>query len=186
MLIQKLTSTECRAEFELCEVGRLAFVRHGLPHIVPLRFSCDGSDLYGFSMLGEKIECMRENPCVCVQFDNQTNHFHWRSVIATGLYEELCNSPENAEARHHAHEVLQKHAMWWQPAAVATALRDAVVPILFRIRVNSLTGRQAIPDRVESIQLRDRASAIVRFDVIGRILSEFVRPSKSIAGRQKH
>lgn len=186
MLIQKLTSTECRAECERCGVGHMAFVCHGLPYIVPMRFSYDGSDLYGFSMLGEKIECMRENPFVCVQFDNQTNHFHWRSVIATGVYEELPESPEYVEARQHAHEVLQKHAMWWQPATAAAEHPNAYVPILFRIRINRLTGRQAKPDAVEAIQLSNRTSAAVRSGVIRRILSEFVRPSKSIAGRDKH
>ena len=187
MLIQKLTSTECRAEFERCGVGRLAFVRHGLPHIVPMRFSYDGSDLYGFSMLGEKIECMRENPFVCVQFDNQTNHFHWRSVIATGIYEELPESPENVDARQYALEVLQKHAMWWQPATVATESRSAFIPILFRIRVISLTGRQAKPDPVEAIQLSSRkTSTAVRSGVIRRILSQVMHPSKGTAGRHKH
>jgi nitroimidazol reductase NimA-like FMN-containing flavoprotein (pyridoxamine 5'-phosphate oxidase superfamily) len=186
MLIQKLTSTECRAELECCGVGRMAFVRHGLPHIVPMRFSYDGYDLYGFSMLGEKIECLRENPSVCVQFDNQSNHFHWRSVIATGFYEELPDSLETVEARQHAHEVLQKYAMWWQPATVATEPRNAFVPIFFRIRVNSLTGRHAKPDPVEAIQLSNKTSPAVRSGAIRRILSQVVRPSKSIAGRHKH
>ena len=180
---QALTSGECRAEFERCGVGRVAFVGHGLPHIVPMRFSYDGSDLYGFSMLGEKIECMRENPIVCVEFDNQTNHFHWRSVIATGIYEELPESPANVDVRQYALEVLQKHAMWWQPATVAP--RDAFVPILFRIRITRLTGRQAKPDPVEAAQLRERKTT-VRSGLIRRILSEIVRPSNSSAGRHRH
>jgi nitroimidazol reductase NimA-like FMN-containing flavoprotein (pyridoxamine 5'-phosphate oxidase superfamily) len=186
MPIRKLTSTECRVECERCGVGRVAFVSNGLPHIVPMRFSYDGSDLYGFSMLGEKIECMRENPLVCVEFDSQSNHFHWRSVIATGVYEELPETPENVETRQHAHEVLQKHAMWWQPAAVATEPRNALVPILFRIRVHSLTGRQAEPDPVEAIQLINRTTAAVPCGLIRRILRGVVRPLKSTAGPKEH
>ncbi len=183
MQIQKLTSRECRSEIERCGVGRVAFVRQGSPHIVPMRFSYDGSDLYGFSMLGEKIECMRENPFVCVEFDNQTSHFHWRSVIATGIYEELPESPANVDARQYALEVLQKHAMWWQPATVAA--RNAFVPILFRIRVTRLTGRQAEPDPVEAAQLSDRKAA-VRSGRIRRILSEIMHPSNSSVGRHRH
>jgi nitroimidazol reductase NimA-like FMN-containing flavoprotein (pyridoxamine 5'-phosphate oxidase superfamily) len=134
-------------------------------------------------MLGEKVECMRENPFVCVEFDSQTNHFHWRSVIATGIYEELPESPANVDARQYALDVLQKHAMWWQPATVAS--RNAFVPILFRIRITRLTGRQAKPDPVEATQLSDRKTA-VRSGLIRRILSEIVRPSKGSAGRHRH
>jgi nitroimidazol reductase NimA-like FMN-containing flavoprotein (pyridoxamine 5'-phosphate oxidase superfamily) len=186
MLIRKLTSTECRAELERTGVGRLAFVRDGMPHVVPMRFSYDGSSLYGFSMLGEKIECMRENPYVCVEFDDRTNLFQWISVIATGLYEELPDLPENLAARRHAQAVLQKLAMWWQPATAATEPGNAFVPIFFRIRVNSITGHQARPDPVEATQLSNRQSAAVRSGAIRRFLSEVVHPSKKGVARQKH
>jgi nitroimidazol reductase NimA-like FMN-containing flavoprotein (pyridoxamine 5'-phosphate oxidase superfamily) len=181
-----MTSTECRAELGRFRVGRLAFVRNGMPHVLPMRFSYDGSDLYGFSMLGEKIECMRENPCVCIEFDDQTNHFQWRSVVATGLYEELPDSPENAEARRHAHDVLQKLAMWWQPATAAAEAHTAFVPIFFRIRVNKITGHEAKPDPVEAAVLSDKASAAARSGAIRKFLSEVVHPSKKNVARPKH
>jgi nitroimidazol reductase NimA-like FMN-containing flavoprotein (pyridoxamine 5'-phosphate oxidase superfamily) len=186
MLIRNLTAAECRTELERTGVGRLAFVRDGMPHIVPMRFSYDGSDLYGFSILGQKIECMRENPYVCVEFDDRTNHFQWMSVIATGLYEELPDSPENMVARQHAHAVLQKLAMWWQPATVATEPRSALVPIFFRVRVKSMTGRQAAPDPVEAIQVSARESATVRSGAIRKFLSEVVHLSKGGAAPPKH
>lgn len=186
MQIRKLTPAECCAELERAGVGRLAFVRDQMPHVVPMRFSYDGSDLYGFSMLGEKIACMRENPCVCVEFDDRTNLFQWLSVIATGHYEELPDLPENIAARHHAQVVLQKLAMWWQPATVAREPGTAFVPIFFRIRVNSLTGHQASPDPLETAQLSDRHSAEVRSGAIRRFLSEVVHPSKRGMTRQKH
>ena len=186
MLIRKMTPTECRAELRRFGVGRLAFVRAGLPHVVPMRFSYDGSDLYGFSMLGEKIESMRENPCVCVEFDHQTNHFQWLSVVATGHYEELSDSPENVEARRHAQEVLQTLAMWWQPATAAADAQNAFVPILFRIHVNNLTGHEARPDPVEATVLSDRASAAARSGAIRRFLNEVVHSSKKGVVRSRH
>ncbi len=186
MFIRNLTASECRTELERTCVGRLAFVRDGMPQIVPMRFSYDGSDLYGFSMLGQKIECMRENPCVCVEFDDRTNHYQWMSVIATGLYEELAESPENIVARRHAQAVLQRLAMWWQPATVATEARNVFVPIFFRIRVKSMTGRQAAPDPVEAIQLSPRESAVVRSGAIRNFLSEVMHLSRRGAARPKH
>ena len=186
MLIRKMTQSECRAGVGQFRVGRLAFMRNGMPRIVPMRFSFDGSDLYGFSLLGEKIACMRENPHVCVEFDDQTNHFQWRSVVATGLYEELPDSPEHVQARRHAQEVLQKLAMWWQPATAAAEAHGAFVPIFFCIRVIHMTGHESRPDPVEASVLSNRASAAERSGAIRRFLGEVVRPSRKGAVRPKH
>jgi nitroimidazol reductase NimA-like FMN-containing flavoprotein (pyridoxamine 5'-phosphate oxidase superfamily) len=163
----------------------LAFVLDGMPHIVPMRFSYDGCDLYGFSILGQKIECMRENPHVCVEFDDRTNHYQWMSVVATGLYEELPDSPENMAARNHAQAVLQKLAMWWQPATAVADPRNAFLPIFFRIRIQSMTGHQAAPDPSEAIQLSGRASAAFRPGSIRHFLRDIVHISKR-AARPKH
>jgi hypothetical protein len=157
-----------------------------MPHVVPMRFSYDGSDLYGFSMLGEKIECMRANHCVCVEFDDRTNLFQWISIIATGHYEELPDVPENIAARRHAHAVLQKLAMWWQPATAATQPDCPFVPIFFRIRLESITGHQASPDPVEAAQLSDRQTAAARSGAIRRFLGEIAHPSKKGIARPKH
>lgn len=185
MLIRNLTVAECRSELERTGVGRLAFVLNGAPHIVPMRFSYDGSDLYGFSILGQKIECMRENPHVCVEFDDRTNHYQWMSVIATGLYEELPDSPENMVARNHAQAVLQKLAMWWQPATVVAEPDNAFLPIFFRIRIQSMTGHQAAPDPCEAIQLSGRGFPDLRPGVLRNFIRDIVHISKR-AARLKH
>jgi hypothetical protein len=166
MLIRNLTVAECRGELERTGVGRLAFVRDCTPHIVPMRFSYDGSDLYGFSILGQKIEGMRENPLVCVEFDDRTNHFQWMSVIATGVYEEL--------------------PMWWQPATVVTEPGNAFLPIFFRIRIKSMTGHQAAPDPCEASQLVGRKSAAVRPGSFRNFLRDIVHISIRGAQRPKH
>ena len=185
MLIRNLTVAECRSQLEQARVGRLAFVRNRTPHIVPMRFSYDGSDLYGFSILGQKVECMRENPNVCVEFDDRINHYQWMSVIASGLYEELPDSPENMVARNHAQAVLQKVATWWQPATVVAEPDNAFMPIFFRIRIQSMTGHQAVPDPSEEILLSGRESAAVRPGAIRAFLKEILHVSKRTA-RPKH
>jgi uncharacterized protein len=186
MLIRKMTPAECRAGLGQFRVGRLAFVCNGMPRVVPMRFSFDGSDLYGFSLLGEKIACMRENPHVCVEFDDQQNHFQWRSVVAAGRYEELPDSPENAMARRHAQEVLQKLPMWWQPATAVTEAQRDFVPILFCVRVTNMTGHEARPDPVEAHALSQSESAAVRSRAIRRFLGEVVHTSRKGAARPKH
>ena len=186
MLIRKMTLTECRAGLGQFRVGRLAFVRNGMPRVVPMRFSFDGSDLYGFSLLGEKIACMRDNPHVCVEFDEQANHFQWWSVVATGRYDELPDSPEHVQARRHAQEVLQKLAMWWQPATAAAEAHGAFVPVFFCIRVDTMTGHEARPDPVEASVLSSSASAAARSSAIRRFLAEVVHPSRKGVARPKH
>ncbi|MBO0697575.1 MAG: hypothetical protein J2P46_04210 [Zavarzinella sp.] len=49
----------------------------------------DGDYLYGFTTVGQKVEWMRANPRVCVDWDEVARHDRWVSIIAFGRYEEL-------------------------------------------------------------------------------------------------
>jgi hypothetical protein len=93
---------------------------------------------------------MRSNPLVCLEVDERTSHYEWMSVVVSGRYEELPDTPEFGYARVHAQEVLQQRAMWWQPAYVATEHREQLIPIFYRIHVRRMTGRRATPDPVEA------------------------------------
>jgi hypothetical protein len=150
MLIHEMTEDECRTVLERVSFGRLACARDHQPYVVPMYFSYDGTHLYGFSTLGQKIEWMRSNPLVCLEIDERTSHLEWMSVVVSGRYEELPDTPEFGQARVHAHDVLQKRAMWWQPAYVATEHRGQLVPIFYRIHIKQMTGRRATPDSVEA------------------------------------
>jgi nitroimidazol reductase NimA-like FMN-containing flavoprotein (pyridoxamine 5'-phosphate oxidase superfamily) len=140
-----------------------------------MRFSYDGADLYGFSMIGQKIESMRLIPAVCVEFDERTSPYEWTSVIATGVYEELPDLPQYQSARLHAQTVLQRLASWWQPALAAGAHDKGFEPVFFRIRISALSGHQASPEPAESVSLRGRHSATPRVGAIRRLLSGFLR-----------
>ena len=94
---------------------------------------------------------MRENPRVCIEADDFTNHYQWESVIVVGHYEELPDTPEYSRKRSQAYEKLQERAMWWQPAYVAKPHRnaaDSLVPVYYRIRIDQVTGHRAMPDSV--------------------------------------
>ena len=96
--------------------------------------------LYGFSTLGQKFEWMRSNPLVCLEIDERTSHPQWMTVVVSGRYEELPDTPEFRPERVQAHEVLQKRVMWWEPAYVATEHREQLTPILYRIYIKQITG----------------------------------------------
>jgi hypothetical protein len=93
---------------------------------------------------------MRSNPLVCLEIDERTSHHEWMSVVVCGRYEELPETPEFGPARAQAWEVLQRRAMWWEPAYVATPHREQFTPIFYRIHIRQMTGRRAMPDPVEA------------------------------------
>ena len=157
MLIHEMSQEECRKALSETSFGRLACARDNQPYVVPVYFVFDGEHQYGhgaqhlylFSSFGRKIEWMRANPLVCVEIDEVKGHDDWVSVVVFGRYEELPDTPECRCARARAHELLQKRAMWWQPAFVAVAHHEPpsdFTPVFYRIRVERLTGHRATPD----------------------------------------
>ena len=159
MLIHEMTEDECRTALERSTFGRLACACDNQPYVLPIYFSYDGKHLYGFSApgqiygfttLGQKIEWMRSNPLVCLEIDERTSHHQWMSVVVSGRYEELPDTPEFGYERGQAWEVLQKRAVWWEPAYAATEHREQFTFIFYRIHIKQMTGRRATPDPVET------------------------------------
>lgn len=150
MFIHEMTEFECRKALQQATVGRLACSRDNQPYVVPIYFVFHRDHLYAFTTLGQKVEWMRTNPRVCLEVDERTAHDQWQSIVVFGQYEELPDLPEYEAARVKAHELLEKHAMWWEPAYVGATHRDlphSDTPILYRIRIDRLTGRRATPDQ---------------------------------------
>ena len=153
MLIQEMTKEECGSALESISSGAIACARDSQPYVVPTYFSYDGKHIYGCSALGQKIEWMRSNPLVCLQIDERRNLFQWLSVVVSGRFEELPDTRDFESERLHAHALLQKRAMWWQPALVPTGHRDGLMPVFYRIHIVGITGRRAMPDKFEAAAL---------------------------------
>ena len=85
-------------------------------------FAYEPDHIYGFTTVGRKIEWMRANPKVCVEVDEVISHFQWMSVIVTGRYQELPNTPALNFERQHALTALGKRMLWWQTAITAKQL----------------------------------------------------------------
>lgn len=153
MFIHEMTTEECCEALEHANFGRLACARDNQPYVIPINFSFDGRNLYGFTTLGQKVEWMRSNPSVCFEVDEVKNHNHWRSVVVVGRYEELPDIPEYEMPRRHAHAFLQKRVMWWEPAYISQEHRDqphSLTPIFFRINIEQMTGLRANSDDEEA------------------------------------
>jgi uncharacterized protein len=153
MLIRNLTPQECQQVMTRSVFGRLGCARDNQPYVVPIYFAYEPDRLYGFTTVGRKIEWMRTNPKVCVEVDEVLNHFQWMSVIVTGRYQELPNTPEFSSERKHALRALGNHMLWWQTALAvkqASTSHETPEPLFYSIHVDSMTGLRAFPDVVES------------------------------------
>jgi hypothetical protein len=157
MVLEELTSRECRAIVERAHLARLACARNNQPYIVPVHVNFYDGSLYAFAPMGQKIEWMRQNPLVCVEIDELTTHKQWDTVIVFGEYEELPDLPEYTEYRTVAERLFQRHPVWWEPGSVTLARHSPSPRILFRILISHMTGRRARPDASEAQYLPGRA-----------------------------
>ena len=146
MVIQEMTAPECRAMLAGRKIARLACARNNQPYVVPVQLDFDGEFFYGYSTVGLKVEWMRENPLVCLEIDTITSQVEWETVVVFGQYEELPATPDNEELRSVAEGLFQGNPMWWEPASVSVASHQPRSPVVFRIRITSVTGRRAFTD----------------------------------------
>jgi uncharacterized protein len=163
MLIRDMTSQECMLLLTRLGFGRLACARHNQPYVVPIYFAYESGRLYSFTTVGKKIEWMRTNPKVCVEVDEVVNHFQWMSVIATGRYQELPNTPALSSERQLAVMALEKRVLWWHTALAAKQPSTLCTgePLFYCIHIDSMTGHRAVRDAVEAANgLVDQAGAI--------------------------
>jgi uncharacterized protein len=153
MKVEELKTEECRDILELAKTGRLACSLDNQPYVVPFNFAFEGGKyLYAFSTVGQKIRWMRKNPLVCVEVEDIKNREDWTTLIIFGRYEELPDAPEFEYERVHAHELLSRRPMWWQPAYVAGTHREESEepPVYFRIYIEKITGHRASGEHPES------------------------------------
>jgi nitroimidazol reductase NimA-like FMN-containing flavoprotein (pyridoxamine 5'-phosphate oxidase superfamily) len=175
MRITELTEDECLAVLATGRVARLGCAKDDQPYVVPIYYAFDRAPngtayLYGFTTVGQKVEWMRANPRVCIEWDSVARYDRWTSVVAYGQYEELPPRDERPEGRPPARaavgseageedrewlkatELLREHATWWQPAGAVYATRTHRGPaapfraVYYRIRIERVTGHRAVPD----------------------------------------
>ncbi len=91
-------------------ICHLACVRNDQPYIVPISYGYDGGCIYFHSSpVGKKISILKENPRVCLTFETDVEivkdpdnacdwNFHYSSVIAEGIAEEIIQVSEKASA----------------------------------------------------------------------------------------
>jgi uncharacterized protein len=153
MLIHDMTRQACIDLLARTRLGRLACAREGQPYITPSYYAYDDNCLYSFSTLGQKITWMRANPLVCVEVDELVSPQDWATVIVSGTYEELPDTPQYEVYRRRTYDLLQGRPMWWEPGYVKTVLHEEtrpMEPVYFRIHIDQISGHRGVPDTVSS------------------------------------
>jgi nitroimidazol reductase NimA-like FMN-containing flavoprotein (pyridoxamine 5'-phosphate oxidase superfamily) len=144
MVVTDMQRPECIELLTRNRLARLGCVHNGLPYVVPLSYAADERWVYAVSTVGQKIDWLRENPVACIEVDEIGGADHWMSVVITGHFEELPDTPELHEARTHAYDLLKRDASWWEPAYehVGKPEPHTLDPVYFRVSMDVVTGRR--------------------------------------------
>lgn len=146
MIVKEMSRPECLAVVSSGRLGRLACAQNGRPYVIPIHYALDGNCLYSFSMPGQKIDWMRENPHVCVEVEDFSGKQGWKSVVISGKYQEFPDTSQWHHERIHAWALLEKHMNWWEPGALKPGPQEiATSPrhIFYGIDIEDMTGRMA-------------------------------------------
>lgn len=113
-------------------------------YVLPITYIYDRGCIYSHTLSGKKLKMMRANPKVCVQVEDVTSLFNWRSVIAWGHFEELKREGEEAEQ---AIRLLKYKIAELNPYKNASSLEVEFEAQLseakvFRIKIDKVTGRE--------------------------------------------
>lgn len=137
IMIKSLNQDQSRELLRRERIGRLGCIADGAPYVIPVNYAFDGECAFLHSLPGQKIEAMRSEPRVCLQVDEIGDELNWKSVLAYGTYEEITNQHERAEALNH---LLARFSRLTPVESFIANDAGAPAPIVFRIRVNRITG----------------------------------------------
>jgi nitroimidazol reductase NimA-like FMN-containing flavoprotein (pyridoxamine 5'-phosphate oxidase superfamily) len=149
MIIRELSASQCQAVLMANRLARLACARDGQPYAVPIFYAYADGCAYAFTMPGRKLETMRANPNAALLIEQNGPDRCWKSVVAEGCFEELPGGMGFHPVRDHAWSLLSEHANWWEPGALkptSPPLADRSSHVFFRIRIERISGREAVEE----------------------------------------
>ncbi len=135
MNIGRLRDTDSLAILSEGNLGRLGCIAGRGPYVVPVNYLFDGKDIYIHSLPGKKIDALRADPRVCLQVDEIKDSYHWRSVIAYGIFEEVSDE----ETREKVLSKLYSRLPHMTPVE-SKLVKGFKETIVFRIKVDEITG----------------------------------------------
>ena len=145
-MLGELTAQEIEELLRDEVTGRIGCHADGRTYVVPITYAYEKGYVYCHSAEGLKLRMMRKNPTVCFEVDRVQDVGNWKSVIATGRFEELSGRDVIA-----AMDVLiSRFGEMAAPAHPSFVLRssgaeppraDGRTIVLYRIHLAEKTGR---------------------------------------------
>jgi hypothetical protein len=135
-MIKPISDEDSREILSNGRVGRLGVADAEGPYVVPVSYVFDGRAIYIHSLPGRKIRALRSDPRACLQVDEITDVYNWRSAIAFGRYEELTDDKERAWA---VRRLLARYPQL-TPVESVPVHDSQSSRVIFRINVEKVTG----------------------------------------------
>lgn len=82
--IEDMGDREIKALAKRLNFGHLACARENQPYLIPVHFVYYRGKFYIYTTEGKKTDILRENPLVCLQFEDIKDREHWVSVVVNG------------------------------------------------------------------------------------------------------
>ncbi len=121
-------------------VGRIGCHSRAKTYVVPVIYVWHDGSAYVYSVEGQKVEMMRENPSVCFEVDQYNRGGGWRSVIVQGTYEELGDEGAALALRLLSERFSRSARDGGEP--VQRPRGEGRAPVAFRIKAGEVTGRK--------------------------------------------
>lgn len=151
-MIAHLDDTAIDALLHSGSIARIAYIdRRGRPNIAPIAYAYDGRSLFGYSLLGSKIDAMSAQPYVCIEVEHVRDGATWETVVAHGFFEPLTGQ-EAVDALTRIAE-RQRTVTLGNGAQAQAALsyveRVGGPGIVYRIRISDRHGRSSVARTTE-------------------------------------
>ncbi|MDA8301308.1 MAG: pyridoxamine 5'-phosphate oxidase family protein [Actinomycetota bacterium] len=140
VVIQEMGSPEAEQFLRSQVVGRVGCHVDGVTYVVPVIYAWDSGCAYVYSVEGQKVRMMRENPKVCFEVDEYQAGGGWRSAIVQGTYEELSGEDASFTLRLLAERFARRTGDG--EGGGQRPRGEGRVPVAFRIRAEEVTGRK--------------------------------------------
>ena len=157
VIFRALTQHECMALLRRSDIGRLAFVAHDRPEIVPLNYVHEAGRIYGRTSATAMLAALEPGAWVAFEVDEVRGPNDWWSVIAHGTFHRLGadGNVEGGDTRDAASSARAMRLL--RDLAPEAFTTDDPAPhrtLLFRIVVGTMTGRAASTDAPRSVSGR--------------------------------
>ena len=147
-MIGTLTGDEIEEILAESSLGRIGCTDGDTCYIVPVSYVYDGKYIIAHSVEGKKLQFMRKKPSVCFEVEDVQSHTNWRTVIIQGKFEEITDEIERYKGMKLFVDRMMKlkiSATAQPPEISENWVRPpkpgGLRPVIYRIRVDSKTGR---------------------------------------------